>query len=75
MDRTLRVTGKGSLSLAPDTIELLITLEGKDFQYEKALELSAKATSALRAVLEDAGFDGKELKTTSFNVNTEYESY
>ncbi len=75
MDRTLRVTGKGSLSIAPDTIELLITLDGKDFQYEKALELSAKTTSALRAALEDAGFDGKELKTTSFNVNTEYESY
>lgn len=75
MERIIRVTGKGSLSLAPDTIELIIHLEGKDKSYEKVTELSAKTTQNLRSSIEEAGFDGKELKTVSFNIGIEYESY
>lgn len=75
MDRTLTVTGQAKLSVAPDTIELTMSLQSKHEAYEKAMSLSAEATETLRKAFDRAGFDGKELKTADFNISPEYESY
>lgn len=75
MDRTLTVTGLAKISVAPDTVELWMTAQSKNKDYDEAMRLSAEGTKALRAAFEAADFDGAELKTADFNVNPEYESY
>lgn len=39
MDRTIRVTGKGKLSVKPDTIRLRINIEGTYGLYKEAKEI------------------------------------
>ena len=75
MKRTLRVTGKGSLSVAPDTLRVLITLEGVEADYAAALQASTESTATLKQLVGSCGFDANDLKTLSFDVNVEYKSY
>ena len=75
MERTIRVTGRGRISVKPDVMQLNIRLEETFKDYEKAVAASAEKTETLRNALLGAGFDPKDLKTTSFNISAEYESY
>ena len=75
MERTIRVTGKGTISVRPDTIQLNISTEGVCKEYEKALEQGAKNTGLLRESISKAGLYPKDLKTVDFAVQTEYERY
>lgn len=75
MGRTMRVTGKGKLSVKPDTICLAIEAEGVFPDYEKTIKESADQTKVLRKSLEKSGLSGKELKTKHFSIQAEYESY
>lgn len=75
MERTIRVTGRGKISVRPDTMRLNINLSEVHKDYQKAVEASAERTKTLREVLERAGFDPKDLKTAHFTVNTENEGY
>ena len=72
--RTIRVTGKGSVRVKPDTTRLTITLRGTYKDYQETLSRSARDTEALKDVLQTLGFDRGELKTLSFDVDTRYES-
>lgn len=74
MDRTVRVTGTGRLSVSPDTIRLRIAAEGTFPEYAEAVKRSAEDTGAVREALAAAGLDPKDLKTVSYGVNTVYES-
>ena len=73
--RTIRVTGKGQVSVKPDTIKLRITTEGTYYEYEDTIRISADQTRVLKETLAGAGLDPADLKTTSFDINTAYESY
>ncbi len=75
MERTLRVTGKGKISVKPDLIQLQMTLEGTRADYEEALELSSKETGELRDCFGAIGFMPTDVKTMNFTINTQYESY
>ena len=75
MERTIRVTGKGKVSVKPDMIRLKINMEGLSKDYEETLRSSAESTELIKDVFEKLGFDRKTLKTLYFNVDTEYESY
>lgn len=75
MDRTIRVTGKGKISVKPDTIRILINMSSVEETYEKAITESGEKKAELAHALEKIGFKSKDLKTVSFHVNTEYESY
>ena len=75
MERTIRVTGKGNLSVKPDTVRLIMTMEGMQEEYDVALTESANMTENLKQIFSDLGFDRDDIKTLSFNVSTEYESY
>ena len=72
MTRTIKITGKGSASAAPDSVEIYLYLKAMDMVYDKAFALAKEQTEQLRAVLISIGFDKKTSKTTNFNVNTEY---
>ena len=73
--RTIRVTGKGQLKLRPDTTRITMTLEGVYPEYGETLRHSSEDTEALKDVLSGFGFARTDLKTLSFSVDTEYESY
>ena len=75
MERNIRVSGKGKLSVRPDTICLAIEAEVVFPDYEKTIKESADQTKVLRESLEKSGLSGKELKTKHFSIQSEYESY
>ena len=68
--RTLKVTGKGSISLAPDVVRLSLKASGIKKEYSETLALSSEEIKELQKVLTKLNFDPKDLKTLSFNVNS-----
>lgn len=75
MEKTIKVTGKGKISVKPDTIRLVITQSNIQKEYEKALNESAEMKGKLTESLEKIGFSKEQLKTLYFNIDTELESY
>lgn len=75
MERTIRVTGKGNLSVKPDTVRLIMTLEGMQDEYDKAIEQSSRMTEEMKDIFETLDFERNSIKTLYFNISAEYESY
>ena len=73
--RTIRVTGKGQVRLRPDMTRITLSLEGVCPDYGETLHRSAESAEELRELLSAFGFQRSDLKTLSFDVDTEYESY
>ena len=73
--RTIRVTGKGQIKVRPDMTRITIKLEGTYKDYSETLRQSAAGTDRLKEILSGFGFERSDLKTLSFHVDTEYESY
>lgn len=63
MERTIRITGKGKLSVKPDTIRLIMTIEGVHEEYDKAVQTSAEMTEGLKDLLEQPGVDRDLIRT------------
>ncbi|MCR5797861.1 MAG: SIMPL domain-containing protein [Eubacterium sp.] len=74
-NRVIRVTGKGQIMTHPDMTRITITLQGVMPEYDATLEASADDTESLKSIMERMGFTRTDLKTLSFNVDTEHESY
>ncbi len=72
--RTIRVTGKGQLRLAPDLTRITMSLEGLCPEYSETLRRSSEDTETLRELLSRFGFARSDLKTLNFSVDAEYES-
>ena len=75
MEKTMRVTGKGKLSVKPDLIRLLLDATKVCVTYEEALSSSSAQTEELKNCFEKLGFARSDLKTLRFSVDTEYENY
>ena len=73
--RTIRVKGKGKISVKPDMTRLLIDIEEVLPTYDEALEESAKATEQMKDMVEGLLFAREDLKTLSFGVDSEYKGY
>lgn len=73
MDRTITVKGSAKLSLRPDYVVITMNLTAEDKNYDDAMEQANTRLEALRDALAAIGYDRKELKTTNFNVSTEYD--
>lgn len=74
MMRTITVKGIGTVSAKPDYITLSLALEAKDTDYNKAMQIAAERISSLQGAISDIGFEKGTLKTTNFNVQTDYEN-
>ena len=74
-DRTIRITGRGNVSVTPDTVRLLITQSETFSDYTKAVEESAKKKSLLTEAVEELGFHKSDLKTVSFDITDVHENY
>lgn len=75
LDRIIKVTGKGGLSVKPDQIRLKLDLSGGRTSYEDTVRMSSEQVEALKELFEKLGFARSDLKTTHFDIDTWYESY
>lgn len=75
MKRTIKVTGKGNLTVKPDTIRLIIYIDDTEYEHEAAVKASAEATQEMRELFMKLGFDKNSLKTLEFDIDAKYESY
>ena len=71
----LRVTGKGRLSLKPDTIVVRFTSSAVYTDYAETIAMASKATKDLKAVIAKAGIDGELLKTRNLDIRPKHETY
>lgn len=74
MDRFITVTGTGSVSVAPDYIEICLNISGRNTEYSLAVEQAGDKAACLQAAVAVCGFDKKALKTTNFRVDVQYEN-
>lgn len=72
---TLTVKGTGRESLKPDQILITLTLSAKGTDYAALTSLEAEKLEELTKALEGIGFEKSEIKTSNFNIGTEYENY
>lgn len=68
------VRGTGSVSVKPDLIRLVLEMESRSRDCGEAMEKAGKDIEELRDILGGFGFERDALKTSDFNVRTEYES-
>ncbi|MBO7514281.1 MAG: SIMPL domain-containing protein [Lachnospiraceae bacterium] len=74
-ERMIRVTGIGRVSLKPDQTTVWMELTDRDQDYAKVVEASTKHTGEVKDALAAIGFERDRIKTTSFRVDVETESY
>lgn len=75
MERTIRITGRGDMSVKPDVTVITLELSSVKDRYDEALEASACEVSSIKDILEGTGLKRDDLKTVSFNVDAKYETY
>lgn len=75
MNRLITVKGIGKLSVKPDIIIITMNVESHQQDYDKTMEQAAESIKILQQAIQSAGFDKKDLKTTSLNIRTHYQSY
>lgn len=74
MKRTMKVTGRGRVSVKPDLVRLMITQSEIKMDYEEAVKRSTEAKKELTGLLGMCGFQAEQLKTLHFSVDTEHVS-
>jgi len=73
MGKTITVKGVGKASARPDYVVLSMVLETNHIDYDKAMDMAAEHIQNLNETLEGIGFEKGSVKTTNFNVRTDYE--
>lgn len=73
MQKTLRVTGTGAISLAPDTTVLRIELRGNEKEYDRIVRSSSADLKIVKKAIFDLGFEEKALKNIDYDIRPEYE--
>lgn len=68
------VRGSGSISAAPDMIRLELDMQSRSTDCGQAMEKAEDSLAELRGILESCGFEKDALRTSGFDVRTEYES-
>lgn len=72
MPRTITVKGIGRASARPDTVVLSLSLDSRAMEYEKTMEIASDSIDDITRVLMGTGFEKGAVKTTNFNVRTDY---
>jgi len=74
MGRTITVKGIGKASAKPDYVVIGMDLSSQDMDYDKALALASENITHLTDAIVSCGFEKDAVKTTNFNVRTDYNS-
>lgn len=74
MQKTITITGIGRATAKPDTVVITMALDSCDRSYDKAMEIAANNIVAINQSLVAVAFEKDALKTTDFDVRTNYEN-
>ena len=74
MEKTIRVTGKGTIKATPDTVVLSLKIEGICKEYDEIVELASMELEYIKRVLEKQGFKKEDLRTVDFDIYPRHES-
>lgn len=75
MDKIIKVTGTGKISVKPDLTVITLDFSKIMPTYNEAVESSSRDVAIVKDALEKAGLKRDSLKTINFDVDTHYESY
>jgi uncharacterized protein YggE len=70
---SIRVNGEGSVSLAPDTALLSLTVTREAGTAREAVDASSQAMSALHKAMAKAGIEQRDLQTGAFSIQPRYQ--
>lgn len=73
MERKITVKGVGRAVVQPDYVEISIELRAMHKTYEKAMAEGNNQILNLTSYLKEAGIPEKDIKTTDFDVEAEYD--
>lgn len=73
MARTITVKGVGKVAVKPDQVVIRMNLEAQNKSYDRAMALAAEQVADLKRAFEKAGFEKDALKTTDFDIRTDYD--
>jgi uncharacterized protein len=73
MQRVLTVQGTGRVSQEPDTVVMRFSIVSTNKDYDQAMNDLNQRTAILKRDIVKLGFPKEEIKTTNFNVSTEYD--
>ena len=71
--RTIKVRGSANVKAKPDYVDILIKLETKDLDYENGMLKASQRVEELKGALDFAHLNSQDLKTTGFNVETDWD--
>lgn len=74
MKRTITVTGRGEITLCPDTAKLTMELREESAEHAAVTAACGARAELLLSALEKAGIDRKEVRTLSLRVDARYET-
>lgn len=72
--RTITVKGTGNVLVKPDFVVLSLSIETKNKNYEDAMREASEKIEQLSKSLSELDFEKESVKTTDFNVRTNYGS-
>ena len=72
--KTITVKGTGNVSVKPDYVVISMSLETRNHDYETAMRAATGKIELINESLSAIGFEKESVKTTDFNVRTDYES-
>ena len=75
MTRTIKVTGKSNVQASPDYTRISLTISDTLKEYDLCLAKSVEDMNIIVECIKQFGFDRKELKTSSFEINRKTEGY
>ena len=75
MERTIRVTGTGEISIKPDLTIINLEFRRVFPSYEETLKAAAQDITIVKKALKGIGLGPDSVKTTDFNVGINYEYY
>lgn len=71
--REIKVTGKGKLTVVPDRMIIIITLNGVEKEYKNAMKQSKILSQEVKDVFEKLGFENTDIRTRNFDIETRRE--
>lgn len=75
MERELRITGEGKLSLTPDVVVISLPVESICELYSEAIDCLNQKTEIVLDILKKNYLNKKDLKTTNFDIREEWKYY
>ena len=73
MDRIIKITGTGKISVKPDLVLLRFPMYEIEIEFQESIDYLNDSVSRLREIIHEVGLDKNLLKTTDFSISRKTE--